>query len=118
MNDKNNPNPNNDPFNYTWNGASPTTTFTNSTYDNQLTFTTSGTTTTDVQWYSVDNFINWMPYSYQKYIPACHLLKSYGIKTKSRCHRFAIVSQFLVQLGGYFALGAAFVSRCQRILQG
>ena len=76
-----------------------------------MTFTCSGTDTGSTWFSYVD--LTWQPYSYEKYFPAYHLLKSYGI-TKTLNHRFGLVSEFLVQLKECFGRGAAFVSRYQR----
>jgi len=76
------------------NNITYTTTASTADY-NTLTFTTG----TDTTWYPFNHYIDWLPYNHEKYFPAFHLLKSYGV-TKNSQPRLQRVFQFWALLKG------------------
>ena len=77
-----------------WNGTACTS---NGTSNGSITFTAS--TTTDTSMFLFDDYLNWHPYKEEKYYPAYHLLKSYGITKKQISYIrkiFRSISQLMI----------------------
>ncbi len=84
--------------NINWTTTASTTDYTTLKLTNGIDFSDS--------WFPYYMESTWIPYNEEKYFPAYHLLKSYGI-AKKPCPRFQRVSRFLALVKECFGWGEA-----------